>query len=86
MTQRRRARPTWWQLALVVAVGAAAIAFVVMLTAGVLADGAGTGRPADFYGALGRELTDATNWTVVAVSALVGAVVTAVAALLTRRP
>jgi ABC-type spermidine/putrescine transport system permease subunit I len=85
MTDRRRARPPWWQLTLVVAVGVAAIAFVVMLTAGVLADGAGTGRPADFYRALGRELTDPTNWTVVLVSALAAAVVTAVATLLTRR-
>lgn len=81
----RPARPTWWQLAVVVAAAVAAIVFVVRVATGVLADGAGTGDPADFYGALAREATDATTWTVMVVGALIAAVVTAVATLLTRR-
>lgn len=75
----RAKRPPLWQTVLVVAVGVAAVAFVVMLAGGVLLDGAGTGRPADFYSALGRELTDPVNWRVVGMSAVAGALVTAVA-------
>lgn len=81
---RRPARPTWWQLLVVLAVGGAAIAFVVTFTVGVVTDGAGTGHPADLYRAMGRELTDPATWRVVATGGLVGAAVGAVVALARR--
>jgi hypothetical protein len=80
----RATRPTWWQLVVVLAVGVAAIAFVVTFTAGVVTDGAGTGDPADFYRAIGRELTDPATWRVVATGGLVGAVAGGVVALVRR--
>ncbi|WP_166845547.1 hypothetical protein [Isoptericola sp. BMS4] len=85
----RRSRPTPWQMTVVGAVAAAAIAFVVMLAVGVLRDGVGTGNPLDYWAALGRELTDPVNWRVVGVCALLGAAVTALIELvahLRRRP
>ncbi|WP_402462034.1 hypothetical protein [Isoptericola aurantiacus] len=81
----RGARLSWWQLVVVLAVAGAAIAFVVTYAVGVVSDGAGTGDPADFYRAVGRELTDPTTWRVTAVGALVGAVGGGVAALLGGR-
>lgn len=80
----RRDRPKPWQMTVVVAVGAAAIAFVVMLAVGVLRDGVGTGNPLDYWSALGRELTDPVNWRVVGLCALLGAVVTAVVEAVVR--
>ncbi|MCK9792665.1 hypothetical protein M1843_02765 [Isoptericola sp. 4D.3] len=87
----RRDRPELWQLAVVVAVGAAAIAFVVIVAAGVLRDGAGTGDPLDPWRAIGRELTDAGNWRIIGLSAVAGAAVTALVggiagAVARRRP
>jgi hypothetical protein len=78
------ARPTWWQLVVVLAVAGAAIAFVVTYTVGVVSDGAGTGDPADFYRAIGRELTDPATWRVVAAGGLVGAAAGVVVALVRR--
>ena len=83
MSQRRR--PELWQLVIVVAVGAAAIAFVILVAAGVLADGVGTGNPLDYWRAIGRELTDGGNWRVIGLSALGGAVVAAVVGAVARR-
>ncbi|MGF0115700.1 hypothetical protein ACQFYA_05130 [Promicromonospora sp. Marseille-Q5078] len=74
----RRTRPELWQMVVVVAVGAAAIAFVILVAVGVLRDGVGTGDPLDYWRAIGRELTDADNWRVIGLSALAGAAVTAV--------
>ncbi|MFC8597935.1 MULTISPECIES: hypothetical protein [unclassified Isoptericola] len=81
----RRQRPEPWQLVVVMAIGGAAIAFVIVVTAGVLSDGVGTGVPLDFYRAIGRELTDPATWRVVGLSALAAAAVTAVVLAVTRR-
>ncbi|MFE6969089.1 hypothetical protein [Isoptericola sp. NPDC057653] len=83
MTRRRRPEP--WQLVVVTAIGGAAIAFVIVVVTGVLADGVGTGDPLDFYRAIGRELTDPATWRVVGLSAVVVAAVTAVVLAFTRR-
>ncbi|MCA5895069.1 hypothetical protein LEP48_17200 [Isoptericola sp. NEAU-Y5] len=78
-------RPTPGQMVLVMAIGAAAIAFVVVVTLGLLGDGVGTGNPLDYYRAIGRELTDPGNWRVIGLSAAAGAGVTALVLLLARR-
>ncbi|GAB3102924.1 hypothetical protein [Isoptericola nanjingensis] len=80
----RRNRPELWQMVVVVAVAAAAIAFVILMAAGVLRDGVGTGDPLDYWRAIGRELTDAANWRIIGLSALAGAAVTAVAGAISR--
>jgi len=80
----RRTRPELWQMVVVVAVGAAAIAFVILVAVGVLRDGVGTGDPLDYWRAIGRELTDADNWRVIGLSALAGAAVTAVVGAVAR--
>jgi hypothetical protein len=80
-----RQRPTTGQLTLVVAIGAAAIAFVVVMAVGVLRDGVGTGDPFDYWRAIGRELTDPVNWRIVALSAALGAAVTALVGTFSRR-
>ncbi|GAA1715886.1 hypothetical protein GCM10009809_10030 [Isoptericola hypogeus] len=81
----RRQRPTPGQMVLVVAVGAAAIAFVIVMTVGLLRDGVGTGNPLDYWRAVGRELTEPTNWRIVGLSAALGAGVTALVGAFTRR-
>ncbi|MFI2103632.1 hypothetical protein ACH436_10080 [Isoptericola sp. NPDC019693] len=81
----RPTRPEPWQLVVVVAVGAAAIAFVILMTAGALSDGVGTGDPLDYWRAIGRELTDVGNWRIIGLSALAGAAVTALVLAVTRR-
>jgi ABC-type Fe3+ transport system permease subunit len=79
-----RQRPTRARLALVVAVGAAAIALVVVLTVGLLRDGVGTGDPLDPWRAVGRVLTDPAAWRIVGLSAVLGAAVTSLVGLLGR--
>jgi ABC-type Fe3+ transport system permease subunit len=79
-----RQRPTRPRLALVVAVGAAAIALVVVLTVGLLRDGVGTGDPLDPWRAVGRVLTDPAAWRIVGLSAVLGAAVTSLVGLLGR--
>jgi len=78
-------RPELWQLVVVVAGGAAAIAFVILVAAGVVTDGAGTGDPLDYWRSIGRELTDGGNWRIIGLSALAGAAVTAVVGAIARR-
>lgn len=73
-----RARPTWWQVVVVGAVGGAAIGFVVAMTGRILRDGTGTGDPFDYFRAIGSGLSSASTWQVVGWSALAGAVLTGV--------
>lgn len=80
----RRERPGLWQLVVVVALGAAAIVFVVAMTVTLLLDGVGTGDPADYVRAIGRGLSDAGTWRAVATGAVVGAVGTLVVAGVAR--
>jgi len=69
----------------VVAVGAGAIAFVVVMATALLRDGVGTGDPLDYWRTVGRGLTDPTTWRIVGLSAAVGAGVTALVGAFTRR-
>ncbi len=80
----RRQRPTLGQLVVVVAIGAAAIAFVVVMAVGLLRDGVGTGDPFDYWRAIGRELTEPATWRIVGLSAALGAGVTALVGAFTR--
>lgn len=73
------------RLTVAVAIGAAAVALVVVLTVGLLRDGVGTGDPADVWRGLGRVLTDPTTWRVVGLSAALGAAVAALVGVLARR-
>lgn len=72
-----RRRPRRGERTVVVAVGAAAVALVVVVTVGLLRDGVGTGDPLDPWRALGRVLTDPAAWRVVGLAAALGAAVTA---------
>ncbi|CAM3478461.1 hypothetical protein [Isoptericola cucumis] len=81
----RRQRPTLWQLTVVVAVAAAAIAFVIVMAVGLLRDGVGTGDPLDYWRAVGRGLTDPVTWRIVGLSAALGAGVTALVGAFSRR-
>ncbi|MGC5167661.1 hypothetical protein [Luteimicrobium sp. DT211] len=73
----RRARPEPWQMAVVGAVGGAAIGFVVVMTGWLLREGTGTGDPFDYFRAVGAGLSDGTTWRVVGWCGLAGAAVTA---------
>jgi hypothetical protein len=80
-----RRPPTPGQLVFVVALGAAAIAFIVVVTVGMLRDGVGTGDPLAPWRGLGRTLTDPTTWRIVGLAAALGAAATALVALVRRR-
>jgi len=66
-------------MAVVGGVGAAAIAFVVIMTGHLLRDGTGTGDPFDYFRALGDGLSDPATWKVVGWCAVGGAVVAGLA-------
>ncbi len=80
-----RKPPTLGQLVFVVALGAGAIAFIVVVTVGLLRDGVGTGDPLDPWRGLGRTLTDPTTWRIVGLAAALGAAAAALLGLVSRR-
>jgi ABC-type Fe3+ transport system permease subunit len=82
---QRRGRPSRPELVVVLTVAAAAIAFVVVLTVGLLDEGVGTGDPRDPWRGVVRILSDPTTWRIVALSAALVGVVATLVALVTRR-
>lgn len=79
---RRPSRP---QLVVVATVATAAVAFVVVLAVGLFREGVGTGDPLDPWRTVGSVLSDPRTWRIVALSAVFGAAVATLVAVLTRR-